>query len=140
MARSPAPAIAIAAATGTRTRTRTRPSTSTSTRTRTRTRTRTDRADRADPAAENSFDPGQGPGHAVNMGQAQGFEYATRRDGAVVITHHGTVAAVLRGRRAEQFLDEAAGDPQGAMARWTGNYQHGNERTAKQHPRNRTRH
>ena len=135
MARSPAPAIAIAAATGTRTRTRTRPSTSTSTRTRTRTRT-----DRADPAAENSFDPGQGPGHAVNMGQAQGFEYATRRDGAVVITHHGTVAAVLRGRRAEQFLDEAAGDPQGAMARWTGNYQHGNERTAKQHPRNRTRH
>ncbi|SLN01732.1 hypothetical hydrophilic protein [Corynebacterium xerosis] len=76
----------------------------------------------------------------MNMGQAQGFEYATRRDGAVVITHHGTVAAVLRGRRAEQFLDEAAGDPQGAMARWTGNYQHGNERTAKQHPRNRTRH
>ncbi|MGP5126500.1 hypothetical protein ACTXKL_08195 [Brachybacterium tyrofermentans] len=139
MARSPAPAIAIAIAaatgTGTRTRTRTRPSTSTSTRTRTRTRT-----DRADPAAESSFDPGQGPGHAVNMGQAQGFEYATRRDGAVVITHHGTVAAVLRGRRAEQFLDEAAGDPQGAMARWTGNYQHGNERTAKQHPRNRTRH
>ncbi|GAA1308112.1 hypothetical protein [Brachybacterium tyrofermentans] len=150
MARSPAPTIAIAIAiaiaaatgTGTRTRTRTRPSTSTSTSTstRTRTRTRTDRADRADPAAENSFDPGQGPGHAVNMGQAQGFEYATRRDGAVVITHHGTVAAVLRGRRAEQFLDEAAGDPQGAMARWTGNYQHGNERTAKQHPRNRTRH
>ena len=71
------------------------------------------------------------------MGQPQGFEHTTRRDGAVVITHHGTVAAVLRGMRAERFLEEAADDPQGAMARWTGNYQHGNERTAKNHPRHR---
>lgn len=63
-----------------------------------------------------------------------------RRDGEVVITHHGRVAAVLRGRRAEQFLDEAEEDPQGAMARWTGNYKHGNERTAKDHPRNRAPH
>ena len=73
------------------------------------------------------------------MGRAQGFEHTTRRDGEVVITHHGRVAAVLRGKRAEQFLDEAEEDPQDAMARWTGNYKHGNERIAKDHPRNRPR-
>ena len=28
-------------------------------------------------------------------------------------------------------------DPQEVMARWTGNYRRGNERTAKNHPRNR---
>ncbi|MEU7580712.1 hypothetical protein AB0B50_24265 [Streptomyces sp. NPDC041068] len=30
-----------------------------------------------------------------------------------------------------------SGDPQLVMARWTGNYKHGNERTARSHPRNR---
>ena len=71
------------------------------------------------------------------MGIASGFEYAVRTDGTVVITHLGRRAAVLRGARAEEFLDEVGTDPQGAMARWTGNYKRGNERTAKQHPRNR---
>ncbi|WP_194420569.1 hypothetical protein [Microbacterium abyssi] len=71
------------------------------------------------------------------MGSASGFEYVVRADGSVVITHHGRRATVLRGGRAEKFLEEARTDPQGAMARWTGNYKHGNERTAKQHPRNR---
>ncbi|WP_404436043.1 hypothetical protein LG322_13325 [Microbacterium aerolatum] len=71
------------------------------------------------------------------MGVARGFEYEVRSDGSVIITHHGRKATVLRGARAEEFLDEARADPQGAMARWTGNYKHGNERTAKQHPRNK---
>jgi hypothetical protein len=33
----------------------------------------------------------------------------------------------------------AAGDPQLVMARWTGNYKRGNERTARDHPRNGAR-
>jgi len=69
-----------------------------------------------------------------------GFDYLVRADGSVVITHHGRVATTLRGRRAEEFLAEVdGGDPQGLMARLTGNYKHGNERQAREHPRNRNR-
>ncbi|MEU8112620.1 hypothetical protein [Micromonospora sp. NPDC048947] len=71
------------------------------------------------------------------MGTAAGFRHVQRADGTVVITHHGRVAGTLRGARAEEFLAEVDDDPQLVMARWTGNYRHGNERTAKQHPRNR---
>lgn len=71
------------------------------------------------------------------MGSAEGFAYTERPDGSVVITHHGRVAATLRGQRAADFLDDVDDDPQGLMARLTGNYKHGNERTAKNHPRNR---
>lgn len=66
-----------------------------------------------------------------------GFEYQVHADGSVVITHHGRKASVLRGARAEEFLEAVTTDPQGTMARWTGNYKRGNERTAKGHPRNR---
>ncbi|MBK5997070.1 hypothetical protein JHN53_36890, partial [Streptomyces sp. MBT58] len=47
--------------------------------------------------------------------------------------------AAARGpRRAEKFLAEvASGDAQLVMARWTGAYKHGNERTARDHPRGR---
>ena len=68
---------------------------------------------------------------------SRGFEYTRRADGSVVITHHGRVAAKLRGARAAEFLAEVEDDPQLAMARWTGNYRHGNERVARDHPRNR---
>ncbi|MET8311522.1 hypothetical protein [Micromonospora sp. NPDC005173] len=71
------------------------------------------------------------------MSQAQDFEWVERADGTVVITHHGRVATTLRGGRAAEFLAEVDDDPQLVMARWTGNYRRGNERTAKQHPRNR---
>ncbi|MFG3698339.1 hypothetical protein ACGF5C_10540 [Micromonospora sp. NPDC047620] len=71
------------------------------------------------------------------MGTAQGFAYAARSDGTVVITHHGRVAGTLRGGRAAEFLAEIDDDPQLVMARWTGNYRRGNERTARRHPRNR---
>ncbi|MFJ3901807.1 hypothetical protein [Streptomyces sp. NPDC090025] len=72
------------------------------------------------------------------MPQPRGFVYAERADGTVVITHHGRAAATLRGPRARQFLAEAeGGDPQLVMARWTGSYRFGNERTAREHPRNR---
>ncbi|MFH7597175.1 hypothetical protein WDV06_19040 [Streptomyces racemochromogenes] len=72
------------------------------------------------------------------MGRPQGFAYAVHGDGTVVITHRGRAAATLRGGRAAKFLAEAeSGDAQLVMARWTGSYRFGNERTAREHPRNR---
>ncbi|MET8232984.1 hypothetical protein ABZS77_20175 [Micromonospora sp. NPDC005298] len=71
------------------------------------------------------------------MGVAEGFRFVHRTDGTVVITHHGRVASTLRGARAAEFLAEVDDDPQLVMARWTGNYRRGNERVARQHPRNR---
>ncbi|MFD8864257.1 MULTISPECIES: hypothetical protein [unclassified Streptomyces] len=72
------------------------------------------------------------------MPAPSGFAYRQRGDGSVVITHNGRAAATLRGARAAQFIGEAeAGDPQEVMARWTGSYRRGNERTARDHPRNR---
>lgn len=68
-----------------------------------------------------------------------GFSYTERGDGSVAIEHHGRHAVTLRGSRAARFLAEAENDPQGAMARWTGNYKRGNERVARNHPRNRGR-
>lgn len=68
-----------------------------------------------------------------------GFAF-TVRGADVVITHHGRHATTLRGRRAADFLDDVeAGDQQDLMARVTGNYKRGNERLARQHPRNRGR-
>ncbi len=71
------------------------------------------------------------------MGTAEGFDYTKRPDGSVVITHRGRMATTLRGQQAAQFLDEVDDDPQGLMARYTGNYKRGNERMARNHPRNR---
>jgi hypothetical protein len=74
------------------------------------------------------------------MARPAGFDFAQRDNGAVIITHRGKHASTLRGPRAAEFLDEvAAGDAQLVMARWTGNYKRGNERAAKDHPRNRGR-
>lgn len=68
----------------------------------------------------------------------EGFDFTERSDGSVVITHYGKTATVLRGRKAADFIEDAkSGDDQELMARVTGNYKHGNERTAKNHPRNR---
>ncbi len=65
-----------------------------------------------------------------------GFDYESG-GGDVVITHHGRRAATLRGAAARQFLVDVEDDEQQElMARLTGNYKHGNKRTAKNHPRN----
>ena len=70
------------------------------------------------------------------MGAANGFEYTVRGDD-VVIRHHDVTATTLRGARASEFLVQVEqGDPQLLMARVTGNYRRGNERAARQHPRN----
>lgn len=67
-----------------------------------------------------------------------GFRYERHTDGSVVITHQGRPAATLRGSRADKFLGQvASGDAQLVMARWTGSYRFGNERAARDHPRNR---
>lgn len=73
------------------------------------------------------------------MTSPDGFDY-TLRGGDVVITHHGRTATTLRGARAAAFLEDVeVGDPQELMARLTGNYRRGNERQARNHPRNRGR-
>ncbi|MEU1082667.1 hypothetical protein ABZ368_21015 [Streptomyces sp. NPDC005908] len=73
------------------------------------------------------------------MGRPSGFAYESHAGTTVHITHHGRHATTLQGDRAARFLGEVTGaaDPQLVMARWTGNYKRGNERTARNHPRNR---
>ena len=70
-----------------------------------------------------------------------GFTYRQLTSGDVELLHHGRRATTLRGRDASDFLGEAAGsapaDVQQLMARLTGNYKRGNERSAGAHPRNR---
>lgn len=63
----------------------------------------------------------------------------------VTIEHHGRPAGRLRGWKAAEFLDSVSdgGDEpadQELMARLTGNYRRGNERQAREHPRNRDQH
>lgn len=70
------------------------------------------------------------------MPAPSGFTYA-QRGADVVIAHRGVTAVILRGRRAADFLARVGEqDPQLLMARLTGNYRRGNERTARRHPRN----
>ena len=70
-----------------------------------------------------------------------GFTWQRMKNGEVRVLHHGKLASTLRGRDADEFLAEAEGADDSAMqqsmARLTGNYKHGNERTAAAHPRNR---
>ena len=63
------------------------------------------------------------------MAKPEGFRYERRKSGEIVISHHGRMAVVLRGRRADRFAANVVdGDPQELMARLTGNYKRGNER------------
>jgi hypothetical protein len=75
------------------------------------------------------------------MGTPEGFAYHADERGTVTITHHGRPAGTLRGAAAARFLAAAdrGDDQQLLMARATGNYQHGNERQAREHARNRGR-
>lgn len=64
-----------------------------------------------------------------------GFTYLTVKSGAVFIRRHGQLAIELCGAKAEAFLKKiGAADfaqAQQIMARVTGNYKRGNERTAR---------
>jgi hypothetical protein len=70
-----------------------------------------------------------------------GFTWRQRKNGDIDILHKGRLASTLRGNEAADFLAEASGsetiDLQPLMARITGNYKHGNERMAGEHPRNK---
>ena len=73
-------------------------------------------------------------------GAPDGFTYRPRKNGDIELLHNGRPAGVLRGAAAARFLiDVEHADPQELMARLTGHYKHGNERLAKNHPRNRRR-
>ena len=70
-----------------------------------------------------------------------GFTYRRLRSDEVEILHLGRRASTLRSQHALEFLSEvespSTSEMQQLMARITGNYKHGNEREASQHPRNR---
>lgn len=70
-----------------------------------------------------------------------GFTFKTLKNGDVVVAHRGKHATTLRKDKAVWFLEEMHDLPfeaqQQEMARLTGNYKRGNERAAKEHPRNR---
>jgi hypothetical protein len=70
-----------------------------------------------------------------------GFSYRATKRGEVFVHHRGRLATTLRGTAAADFLSEVDGadaaEQQQIMARVTGNYRRGNERLAKNHPRNR---
>ncbi len=69
-------------------------------------------------------------------GSPGGFEYQVIGSD-VVIRHHGRRATTLRAAAAERFLaDVEMYEAQSLMARVTGNYKRGNERAARNHPRN----
>lgn len=77
----------------------------------------------------------------VSNSEDLGFTYQIRKGNEVEIRHRGRRATMLRGDVAADFLAEVESgseeDAQQLMARMTGNYKRGNERLAKQHPRNR---
>lgn len=74
------------------------------------------------------------------MSNDLGFSFK-KQGGDYLIYRNGKKVTVLRGERAEDFeqVAEQASfhEQQQLMARLTGNYKRGNERTAKQHQRNR---
>lgn len=79
--------------------------------------------------------------HDCAMSRApDGFSYVLSDGGEVRVTHHGRPATILRGAVARRFLaDVQSQDPQELMARVTGDYKRGNERSGKDHARNRGR-
>jgi hypothetical protein len=65
------------------------------------------------------------------------FSYRATKDGVVHISWHNKLVKTLKGRQAQQFIAKIA-DLEGKqaqllMARATGNFKHGNERTAADH-------
>lgn len=74
--------------------------------------------------------------------QDLGFRHRLLKNGDVEISRAGRVVTRLRARAAAEFVAELEAAPeynaQQLMARVTGNYKRGNERVARQHPRNRS--
>ncbi|AWB90056.1 hypothetical protein [Homoserinimonas hongtaonis] len=67
-------------------------------------------------------------------GVPNGFEFSVHSD-RVEIRHHGRLATTLRKSAALKFLNAVErDDPQQVMARVTGNYKRGNERSSSHRP------
>ena len=70
-----------------------------------------------------------------------GFTYMATKAGVVFVRHHGKLASELRGAEALAFLKKietaSFAEEQQLMARLTGNYKRGNERTSAKHTRNK---
>lgn len=77
------------------------------------------------------------------MSEDLGFGWTVRSDGSVAVSRGASTVTVVRGARAAELVAALEGaspaQAQQLLARWTGNYRRGNERTAREHPRNRGR-
>lgn len=66
------------------------------------------------------------------------FDYRVTKNGTVMLTWHGKTVKTLSGQKADDFLAKIEGlegkDAQLVMAKITGNFKRGNERTAKRKP------
>ena len=63
-------------------------------------------------------------------GRDLGFSYTVRKSGDVVISRHGVEVTTLRGDAVRKFMIRVTTrDPQQVMARYTGDYKRGNERS-----------
>ncbi len=75
------------------------------------------------------------------MSEDLDFTFRVSKSGEVYISRNGKEITILRSLTAQAFLEDVAGatlvEEQQLMARITGNYKHGNERLAAQHPRKR---
>jgi len=75
----------------------------------------------------------------MNKEDDLGFTFRVH-NGEYTILRRGKRATTLRGQRAAEFSYDVSemnfAELQQLMARLTGNYKHGNERTARNHPRN----
>ena len=73
------------------------------------------------------------------VGENLGFAFLETK-GEILIKRFGRGVATLRGNRARAFKEDIEAlsfdEQQQLMARLTGNYKGGNERQAKNHPRN----
>ncbi len=67
------------------------------------------------------------------MSEATGFTFSATKNDVVIIHHHGRKAATLKGKKAAQFVAFAStasdSEQQMRMAKLTGNYKRGNERS-----------
>ena len=72
--------------------------------------------------------------------QNLGFTFMETKTGEILIKRFGRGVATLRGNRARAFKEDietlAFREQQQIMAHLTGNYKRGNEKQAKDHPRN----
>ncbi len=71
----------------------------------------------------------------------QPFAYQVRKDGSVAVSRGGRVVSVIAGREAERLIARLSrAGPQAiqlALAKITGNFKRGTERTASGHVRNK---